>query len=305
MKFAITASNQIAIMLVIMLIAVLLYRIKMIDTHANKVLSNLLLMVINPIILFNSFQTDFDMKLAVGLLYSFILAVVGLSLTILITYILIRKRKNDQYIIERFCSIYSNCGFYGIPLVQSLFGNEGVFYLTAYMIVFNILIWTHGVILMKNEKNSKELVKAFRSPAVIAIALGLICFFGRIRLPNILISPLVSLGNMNTPLAMIIAGVSLAQTDIIAAFKNIRIYIVCLLKLLIIPIASILVFKLFPFSDIIVITSVVEAACPSATTGVMFAIRFDKDYKYASELFAITTVFSLITIPIIVFLASL
>lgn len=305
MKFAITASNQIAIMLVIMLIAVVLYRIKLIDAHANKVLSNLLLMVINPIILFNSFQADFQIKLVWGLFYSAILAVIGMSISILIAYLFIPKREDERYIIERFCSIYSNCGFFGIPLVYSLFGNEGVFYLTAYMSVFNILIWTHGVMMMKKENNVKELFKAFRSPSIIAVFIGLICFFGRIRLPEIIMSPLVSLGNMNTPLAMLIAGVSLSQTNILAALKNKRLYVVCLLKLIIIPVASILVFKLFHLSDIIIITSVLEAACPAATTGVMFAIRFDKDYKYASELFAITTVLSLVTIPIVVFLASL
>lgn len=305
MNYAITTLDQIIIMLVIILIAMLLYKIKILDVHSNKVLSDLLLLVINPLVLFNSFQMEMNPKLVRGLFYSLLLAFISITLSILISLFLIPKSEKGNYLIERFACVYSNCGFFGIPLVSALFGNEGVFYLTAYMTVFNIFVWTHGIMMMTQKKSLGYMLKAFLSPATICIFLGLICFFARIHLPNIVMAPLISLASMNTPLAMVVAGVSLAQTDMSTILKKPRIYWVSVIKLLFVPIISILVFRFFYLPDIIVVTSVVEAACPTAAITIMFAIRYEKDYKYASELFAVSTVFSIVTIPTVIYLTQI
>lgn len=102
--------------------------------------------------------------------------------------------------VERFSVIYSNCGFIGIPLVQALFGNEGVFYLTAVMTAFNILVWTHGLFLFTGgEKFSiKGLLKALCSPSILAVPIGLICFLLRLRVPDVVLDAMTT-SRLDTP----------------------------------------------------------------------------------------------------------
>ena len=112
------------------------------------------------------------------------------------------------------------------------------------------------------------------------------------------------IADMNTPLAMIIAGLSIAQADLKKIFKNLKIYYVSFLKLIVIPLSVLLFLALFRIDYRIAYTILVASACPTATTLTMMAIRFDKNYKYASEIFAFTTVLSIFTIPFIAFVAE-
>ncbi|HNX60988.1 MAG TPA: AEC family transporter, partial [Spirochaetota bacterium] len=128
MKFAMTAINQISIMFLIMMIGAFCYRLNLIDRDMNKKLSNLVLLLVNPLIIFASYQREFKSSLLSGLLVSFILALAAHVIGILISLIVLRGRKNRDYLpLERFAVIYSNCGFIGIPLVNGVLGSEGVF----------------------------------------------------------------------------------------------------------------------------------------------------------------------------------
>lgn len=149
-------TNQIFKMLLILLVGFACYRFHLVDQNGNKALANLLLMVVNPALAIMSLQTDYDARLVSGLATAYLLAFLTHIAAIFLTNLLIRKENNPDYSIERFCSMYSNCGFIGIPLVQSILGNEGVFYLTAYMITFNLFSWTHGIILMTGKAEKRN-----------------------------------------------------------------------------------------------------------------------------------------------------
>lgn len=96
------------------------------------------------------------------------------------------KKKTPDLAVERVSSIYSNCAFMCIPLINGIYGSEGVLYLTAYLTFFNVLIWTHGLMTMKGERDFSSLVKALISPSVIAVVVGLICYLTNVRLPKFL-----------------------------------------------------------------------------------------------------------------------
>lgn len=295
------AANQIFTMFIIIMLAVVCYKTKLVDKDGSKVLSNILMYLINPCIIFCSYQKEFEPRLVRGLLISFVLAVVAHVIAIVLAQIFIRGEKTD-IINERMAVIYSNCSFLAIPLVNRIYGLEGVFYLTAYITVFSLLIWTHGVIFMGGRECKKEVVKAILSPAILTIFAGLICYFARIRVPRIIMEPLESISAMNTPVAMIIAGICIAQTDVKKTLFKWRIYLVCFLKLLLVPLCLILVAKPFLGSSMVCGVSVVAAASPVATMCMIFAIRFKKDSGYASELFAVSTLMSLGTIPLILYI---
>jgi predicted permease len=299
MSLAITTLNQILIMFLIILIGFICYKTKLIDQEGNKKISNLLLMLVNPMLILVSYQMDYSKKLMIGLLISFLLAIFTHIFGIFISYIFVRGKVNADVVIERFSSIYSNCGFMGIPLIYGIFGSEGVFYITAYMTVFNLFIWTHGLIMMIGKQDSKTMVKALLSPTIIAIVIGFFLFVLHIKLPNPIYKSLDYVASMNTPLAMLIAGITIAQSDILKVFLKKRIYLVIFLKQLLIPTVLLIIYSRVACSDAVMTTAVIAAACPAATTGTLFALRYDKNALYASELFAMTTLFSIITIPIV------
>jgi hypothetical protein len=297
--------NQIVKMLLILIVGFICFRLKLVDQNGNKTLSNLLLMVVNPLLAVMALQIEYKSELVQGLLIAFVLAAISHVIGIIISQLCIRKNKNENFGIERFSSMYSNCGFMGIPLVQSILGSEGVFYLTAYMTVFNLFSWTHGILLMTGKTSKKELVKSLTSPMIVASVVGLVLFFARITIPTVPADAINYIASMNTPLAMLIAGISVAQTDFSKMLKKWRLYYISILKLLVMPAFVLLVLMIVKVNTLVAVTILVAAACPSAATGTAFALRFQKDYRYSSELYAFTTILSLITIPLFIYLAEI
>jgi predicted permease len=193
----------------------------------------------------------------------------------------------------------------GIPLINGIFGTEGVFYITAYLTVFNILIWTQGVIMMTGKQSVRSMVKTLVSPTIIATLLGFIFFVAKVHIPNTVYQSLDYVASMNTPFAMLIAGATIAQTNILKLFSKIRVYLVVFIKLLLIPAVMLIIYSRFNIEESVLTTTIVAAACPTAASGTLFALRYNKNALYASEIFALTTLFSMITIPIIMALTEL
>lgn len=297
-------TMQIIKMLLLLLLGIFCYRKKLIDQPGSKMLANLLLMIVNPALAISSLQVDYDPALVSGLLLSYALAILTHFVMIALSTLIIKSKGNEEFAIERFAAIYANCGFMGIPLVQSVLGNEGVLYVTAYMTVFNIFTWTHGLGIMTGNFSFKEVKKGLLSPMVIACLVGLVLFFLKIRLPDVIGDTLTYISQMNTPLAMLIAGVSVAQTNIPAMLKNKKIYFISAFKLLFMPAVVLLILIPLHLPFTVACTILIASACPSAATGTAFALRCHKNYKYYSELYAFTTLLSLVTIPLCVYAAE-
>ena len=155
--------EQLVKMFFIMVLAFICYRIGLVDQNGNKNVSNLLLMVVNPILIITVYQTSYDPELVRGLLFAFAAAAVTHVLGILISGVLIRSGGGADTCIERFSAMYSNCGFIGIPLIGSVLGDTGIFYISAYMVIFNLFSWTHGVMLMEGKFSLKALADVHRN----------------------------------------------------------------------------------------------------------------------------------------------
>ena len=296
--------SQIMKMFFIMLLAFVCYRIKLIGQEGNRAVSNLLLLVVNPCVILTVYQTEYDARLVHGLLLAFAAACATHLLAILAANLFVPAKDNPDYCIERYSAVYSNCGFIGIPLIYSVLGDEGVFYLTAYITLFNVFSWTHGLGLMEKGFHLKGLKEGLLSPVILSTAAALILFFTRIRIPGVLLDSMTYVADMNTPLAMMVAGFSVAQADLKRLFTTFRIYRASVLKLLLIPLLTVGLFAIFPVPHAVAYTILIAAACPTATTGTMMAIRYHQNYTYASEIFAFSTIVSIFTIPIIIWAAG-
>ncbi len=304
MELTLITIEKIVEMFLILFAGVIAFRVDIIDHQTNKRLSGLLLQVICPAMLFMSYQIEFRQERFLGLVLTAALGVASMVAAIVVIQFLVPDKGRANAEIERLSAIYSNCGFIGIPLINGILGSEGVFYITAYITVFNLIIWSHGLALMTGSADIKNVVRQFIQPATIAIGLGIVCFLARIQVPSIVAEPMKMVGDMNTPLAMLVAGCNLAESNLLSALKRPRTYWISFLKLLAEPLLALLILAFVPVNLMVKLAVLVASACPTCAMGTMFALQYNRDSNYASELFAITTLLSLFTIPLVVFLGN-
>ena len=187
-------------------------------------------------------------------------------------------------------------------------GQGAVFYVACFIAFLNIGQWTYGVSILTGQSilsgfSPKKLIKA---PFMIAILIGLFLFFSRIPLPGVITSCLSSVASLNTPLAMFTVGIYLAQTDIPGMFRRKANYAVSAVRLLIVPLVSVLLLALLPESmHSMKMALLLAVACPVGSNVAVYAQLYDRDYPYAVETVVISTLFSLLTIPLVVSFASL
>lgn len=315
--------HQILVVFIIIFIGVICYKTNLIDNETNSKLSDILLYLVTPAVIFVSYQRDFSADLMEGLIISLVLATVVHVIGILISYIVIRRKRrqtsvvdgirtksyviNENLEVERIASAYANVGFMGIPLVSGIYGSEGVFYVTAYITLFNIFIWTHGVMVMSGSKGlNKTFLKKLISPTIISIFVGLLCFVFQIKVPTVVYEALDYVADFNTPLAMLVAGVTIGKSNIIKVFtRSIRSYYVIFIKLVFVPLIVLALVIKLPIPEMVKIISIIMAASPCATTIILFSIKYKKNSVYAAEIFTLAMIFCVVTIPLIVRLAEM
>lgn len=283
---------------ILVVMGVIAFKSHLINSNSLKGLSNLLLFIVSPAVILNSYQMEYTAELFHGLMWAIVASALSFFVMIAASNLFISK-KSPEYHVEKLASIYSNCGFVGIPIISGVLGNMGIFYITVYVAMFNIFVWTHGVFVMEKRASKISFYKNLLSPAIIAVIVGILMFINQIHLPMVISEPIRFLGDMNTPLAMIVAGANIAQTNVLEIFKKKRVYYVSILRLVVFPCITAAVLMLFPITFETRLSIWVAAACPTGTTAIMFSERYGKNAKYASEIFVITTILSMITIPLI------
>lgn len=305
MDLAYITVNKIMEMFLILMIGAAALKTGLADGETSKKLSGVLLNVISPCVIIMSYQIEFDRELLIGLAVTAGLSAASFLLAIILSGLVIKAEGNPDMAVERISIVYSNCGFIGVPLINGLLGAEGVFFMTAYITVFNILIWSHGIMLMSGKTGSPmATVKNFLHPSTFAIGAGLFFFVTGLHLPEVIGNPLSMIGAMNTPAAMLISGMNLAESELLSCLKKPRTYMISFMKLVAVPFITLLLLAACRADRIVAITILVAAACPSGAMGTMFALQYNKDSRYASKLLAVTTALSLVTIPAVMLAGS-
>ena len=306
MELATTVFVQVVIMLILIAVGWLIGKIGIMNGTGKKQISELLLYVVTPAVIVSAYFREFDVSLLSGLLWSFLLAFISHAVMIPLASLIFHKnRKEGRTRLERFCAVYSNCGFVALPLVQSLLGETGVFYASAYITVFNLLSWTHGIVLLSGDSKRAGFKQILLNPIVISVAAGMLVFFLRIPLPDILSRPIGYIADLNTPLAMITIGLSLAELNLASAFTEKRVYAIAVVRILLMPCVALIFLRFLPLSETVLLTTLIQIACPTGATSVMWATKFGLDAGYASKIVSVTTILSVISIPFVVFLFQL
>lgn len=308
MELAGILANQVVVMFLLLATGMILYKIGMISDEGNRQMAGVVLYVVAPLLIVDTYSMEYDAAITKNMLLGFLLSTISIVIGILISYVLKFRSKPESFSTERFTVIFTNCGFMGIPLAQAVFGDIGVVYCTTYITMFNLFVWTYGLALMRGkstEKRSlKEKLKPFLSPTMFCIVIGLLVYFLQIPLPKQIKSAVGYIASMNTPLAMIVSGIYIAQGDLFGALRKGRVYVISAMKCLVVPLFMILVMLFLPFDEKLKTTILILSACPSGANGMLFANRFGGDTKTASNVFTVSTIISIACIPFMIMVSE-
>ena len=291
--------SKIVSLFLIILIGVYGTKRRIINEEVNKGLRRILLEITLPLLVINSFSFEFKDGMGRNVLMAFIYSVAFMIVGTIISYIFLTPLKGNKKKILHFANVFSNCGFIGFPIINSLYGAEGVVYTSIFNMVFNIALWTYGILIFSDKVSKKNIKQVVLNPAIIAVYLGIDIMLFNIKLPSFLLDTIKSVGDMTAPISMIIVGSILSKVKIKDVFKESSIYYGALIKLIIIPIVLLLIKKALNENTTIINTIIIIQAMPAAAMTSIFAADFNKEKEYASIVVFITTLLSIITIPII------
>lgn len=264
-------------------------------------LTNILLYVVSPFLIINSFEMPFSTRYLKELLLIVIALVLFYLIEIVVSKLLFHGVQDSatKRVLE-FASIYSNAGFMGIPLVQALFGSKGVFFASISLAIYNIFNWTHGIGLFEKQASRRDTLRQLiKNPNLWAVIVGLGIFIGNVDLPHPVNQFLTDISNLNTPLAMFVVGASLVQVRISKQTLNGHLWLSLALRNLIFPVVMIVLLKVLGVTGTGALATILMAACPTASLVVLFSVQYKSDTNQAIPLFGISTLGCLVTLPLI------
>lgn len=291
-------SQKLLIMSVMIFVGWCVSRAKKITAFTVSEITWVLLNVVTPCVIVNSFANlQSGIIVPKNMLLCVFLSFMSIFIGVVCSSFLFKKESEEKRKVYRFAMTYSNASFMGIPLVQALVGSEGVAYASIFIAVFNFMIWTFGHILMSGNKKIK-IKNILLNAGTIGLFFGLLIYIPQLNLPIILAEPLESITDLNTPLAMFIFGFYIANINLAEILTDKKIYLLCLLRLLVMPLLALVLLLIFKPTEAMFLSIAIQSAAPAATTTVLFAALLGGDAKLASKIVTATNVLCLISIPI-------
>ncbi len=303
--------NIIITLFLLMICGYVCRKLGILDAVASKNLSKLIITVGQPMMIIGALNdaayTEENLKIA---LYTTLISfavhiVVGIS-----AFLICRKMKdlNQSKLIE-FGLVFTNCGFLGFPVLDSIYGDGmGSFMGAFYVIAFHIFLWTWGIAILARGREDIKLTpkKAFLNYGTVPCAIGVLLYLLKplFTMPQSVGKFFSYLGGLCTPISVLITGGLLATISLGAMFKNRRLYFTCFLKLLVFPMAACILAKLCGLSDTYVILCTVMTGLPCASTVVMLAELHDIEPAYASQTVGMTSLLTTATLPCAVLFAK-
>lgn len=304
-EYMLAAFWQVAILAIMVAIGYACDKTGLYTEKTAKACNDLLFYIITPAVIINSFlNVQFTKENGLSYLLFFGIIAAFHIVGALLTAPLFRKSGEHRSIFQ-YASMFGNMGYMGLPLAKAVAGDLGVFFCSAAVVVFNIFSFTYGIRLMDRTEGKMQLKKLLINPGTIGIAIGLPLFLLNVELPAVLATPIASIGALNTPLAMVMFGTYLANTDLLGMFRQKENYLVAAIKLLILPLASLGILWLCGVRGLMLVTAAVCCGAPTANNTAMFAAKYGRDTGIASKVSGFVSVLSILTLPICIALADL
>jgi len=310
MEQAYLVARQVFLIFLYIAIGMICTKTGIIEKKAGKSLSNFSLIIVTPALIIRTFIRPMDNDTLVSFGLAFFLAFVYHAVATIGVVILIKKREDVRYRIERLGCIFSNCGYMAIPLITATLGEKGTFYAVAFICVFNICVWPLGVSIITGEKQI-SIRKIFINPGIIGTAIGFVVYFSQISPPAIFLEAMDNIVAFTTPLPMITTGIFLSGIKLKETITSFRIYYASFVRLIIFPVFMIAFIKIFhvtswiPNAHDVVLACILGSACPAATVATQFPARYGLDSEYGAKFIAVSTLLSIVTLPLVTFIVSI
>ena len=307
--------NMMATLLLLMAVGYISRRAGFTDDRSSKWLSNFVICVCQPFMIINaviSIEFSFDNLKMAGIVMAVGIAVHAVS-AVVAHLSTIRYKNIDERAIVEYGVIFGNCGFMGFPVIKAMLGDTALFWAAFYVIDFNIICWTYGmIVLSRARKEIKINVKnMFLNYGTTPCLIGLVLWLSQLSLPQPLLSTIKYMGDVCTPLSMIIVGSLLATIPVKKLLADLKVYYACAARIIINPLVVILIGKLIglehihPLGRSLMIFITVMASVPVASNSAMFAERYDLLPAKTAQIVGLSTVISALTIPVMIWIESL
>ena len=294
--------NTQALMFIYVVTGIIMARTKILKHEGRSSFIKLLLDITLPCMILHSFEVDVGMSelIAAG---EIIIISSGCSLIAWLTgKIFWRKAAPNRKAVLEFATMFSNAGNAGLPIVASVFGTTGVFYTSFYLLPIRILIWTLGLSLFVEGTNFKEKIKILlKTPSLDVVFIGLALMFLPIKLPAALSTAIKNIGDMTGPLSMMIIGAALGEANLRDAF-DVDAFKLTLVRLVVQPLIFLFLLRALGVQDILWQVTVTLTAMPAAANTEIIAEMYGKDYAFAARCVVVSTVISLVSVPILTLL---
>ncbi len=301
MELALICAQQVVVLFLLMATGTVAVKTGVLKPENKQAFSNLLVYLVVPAMILNSYRMEFSAEILRNLLAAFGMSMLAICIGTVITLVLTARRKDSRAPIFQFATVFSNAAYMGFPLISALFGAEGLLYASAYVTVFNILLWTMGYGMVSGSANAKDVARnLLRTPVFYALVAGLAIYFFQIPIPRLIAQPIELLAGMNTPLSMLITGMLLAASDLKAIVSDLHIWKLAAVRMLLIPAVCLGVFALLGLVHLGMSAQVVLLleCCPAAAITSVFAVQFHHDESYAAGSVVLTTLLSIVILPL-------
>ena len=294
--------QQMIVLFILMGIGFLCGKKKFLTDEGSKTLSWIVVNVATPAMILSAgmnYESAIrGRQLAVGFLVA-VLVYVFLIVMSFIILPLVRVPAEDRA-VYRVMAIFSNIGFMGLPIIRAAYGEEAVLYGALFQFPYNFLMYTYGIAAIKGENPFKGgSLKKILNVGVISSTLGIVLFVSGVHMPEVLRSSARHLSNLAAPLSMMVIGQSMIHFKFREMFEDVRLLVFSLIKLLSLPIIGVLLLRLFIDDPMIINVCYIMLATPIGSMTAMVAQQYGSNYGLASRGVALSTVLSVVTIPLL------
>ena len=317
-------AQKVGLLFILIALGFVCQKIKFLTDEANKCMADIVMYFVTPCVIINAFSaTVYSKDELLGILkniavVAFVSAVFHIVM-ILAVCLIFRTHDENRRRVMRFAAVFSNAGFIALPLAQALIDtggcHEGALYAAVFLAVFNIVLWTWGLVDMSGEKKNMNWRKILFNPGIIGVAVGLIVFtsplyisFGGtagIRFPSLISDALSAVSALNLPLPMLMVGYYLGKADLVSAFRDGWSYVCIAVRLIVFPMALLGVLYACGVRGNVLTVLVIGASAPVGATTTIFSAKFGRDTDLSVRLVSLSTILSMLTMPLIIGLTQL
>lgn len=300
-----TIALQVLILYLIAAVGFAADKAKVFCKADSKRVIDLLFNIVLPITVIHTFMNmEYTAEHVRGLFAAFLCAAATHAFGIAVAAVVFGRRfPVMKRGIFRYATVFSNAAFLALPLAKSVIGDEGVFYCSVYVGAFNVLAFTYGIYEISGHKAKIDFKKLILNPGSVSVLIGVPLFLLQLDIPYFISRPMELVGSINSPLAMIVFGTFLANSDFKQIIIKKELYLVSFLRLVFIPVCMLGLFRLCGIGGDLRAAMTISACAPTATNTAMYAAKYDNDAELGSEAAAQSSLLSVITMPLIVALA--